>query len=218
MTQYSQKLINYLDELISKKLPELQESWIQNGHEGYYQDSVLYESVITEIVTLLLHIYGEEHPIYKKSFNTIHSPYGSFIDSIKGILIGTQQNIKNGFLDDLHDKITADIEIDFLNSSIKLFEQNQIEPAAVLACIVLEDSLKCFAEKVGEAQLRDFKLSQVAQKLLEKNHISKSTHASISSFKELRNSSLHAQWNGIDKNDLKRLFTFLPIFIEKHIG
>jgi hypothetical protein len=59
-------------------------------------------------------------------------------------------------------------------------------------------------------------LSVVAQSLLSKGVIEKSTNQSISGFKNLRNAALHAQWSEVSKESVTLLLSFLPAFIEKH--
>ena len=56
----------------------------------------------------------------------------------------------------------------------------------------------------------------VINSLLAQKAIEKSTHATLMSFRPLRNAAFHAQWHEVSLEAVMMLLMFLPIFIEKH--
>ncbi|WP_353662524.1 hypothetical protein [Hydrogenimonas sp. SS33] len=110
----------------------------------------------------------------------------------------------------------TDIKSDFLETANNLLSEGEKDPAAVLACIVLEDSLKRLAAKFDVNEAKDKELSVSACALFRAGVIEKSTNQSIQNFKNLRNASLHAQWDQVSAESVGLLLTFLPMFIEKH--
>ena len=161
-------------------------------------------------------IYGSNH-IHTKKVIT-NSNYASLdsLNHMKGILLGTKNNIENGLIDSMIENITVDIKIDFLTTAQEFAEQEHKDPAAVLACTVLEDSLKKLATKHNLNNLQSKEMSVIANSLFSNRIIEKSTKSSIFGFKDLRNAAFHAQWNEVSLETVKQLLTFLPIFLEKH--
>ena len=86
----------------------------------------------------------------------------------------------------------------------------------MLACIVLEDSLKRLAQKNDLKDALDKEMNVTAGLLFNAGVIEKSTNQSIQNFKNLRNAALHAQWDQVSGESVALLLAFLPVFIEKH--
>ena len=210
-----EKLITIIDNLL-KKFPEVEQSWYYSGIEGWFENTSAYESLMTEILSLIPHIYGFGHPNTQRVINAYNQQSLEGLRIIKGILEGTKNNIENGLLTEITENITINIKTDFLKSAQEFLENNQKDPAAILGCVVLEDSLKKLATKNKITGMQNKEMSVVANTLLSKKVIDKSTHSSILSFKNLRNAAFHAQWNERSFESVKLLLTFLPIFINRY--
>lgn len=215
METRAQKYIKQIDGLLAK-FPSVKRDWHPSTFEGFFKDTTSYEALITESYSLLAHIYGKNHPHVQRTVSAINEASLHSLEQIEGILEGTRSNLEAGLLEDLTSKILMDLKADFLSTSQQLMEEGQKDPAAVLACVVLEDSLKRLAAKHRIDSLSDKEMSVVAGSLLAKGIIEKTTNQSIQSFKALRNAALHAQWSEVSVESLKLLLVFLPPFIEKH--
>ena len=215
METRTQKLLGQIDRLI-EKFPPVKQSWFSSTMGGHFKDTVAYETLITECYQLLAHIHSSGHPSIQRTIHAINNASLYSLQQIEGILKGTKTNLEAGLLDDLTSKILIDLKADFLGTAQQLIDEGQKDPAAVLACVVLEDSLKRLAQKHGIDGLADKEMSVVAGSLLAKSIIEKTTNQSIQSFKALRNAALHAQWAEVSVESLKLLLVFLPAFIEKH--
>lgn len=215
METRTQKLVQQIDRLLLS-FPRVKESWYSSNIGGHFKDTIAYETLITECYQLLTHIHSGGHPSVQKTIHAMNDVCLRSVMQLEGILLGTKANLLAGLLDNLASKILIDLKADFLQTSQQLIEQGQKDPAAVLACVVLEDSLKRLAEKHGIEGLSDKEMSVVAGSLLSKGVIEKTTNQSIQSFKSLRNAALHAQWAEVSIESLKLLLVFLPAFIEKH--
>jgi len=132
------------------------------------------------------------------------------------LLLGTKSNLTSGLLDNLRSLVLIDIKSEFLETASHLLEEGQKDPAAVLACIVLEDSIKRLASKANLKEAQNKEMGVAAGLLLKNGVIEKSTNQSIQNFKNLRNAALHAQWDQVAAESVALLLSFLPIFIEKH--
>jgi hypothetical protein len=131
-------------------------------------------------------------------------------------LLGTKSNLIAGLLDDLRSRVLIDIKSEFLDTANQLLQEGQKDPAAGLACIVLEDSLKRLASKADVNDAKNKELGVAAGALFRAGVIEKSTNQSIQNFKNLRNAALHAQWDQVSAESVSFLMAFLPVFIEKH--
>lgn len=211
----TQKLLQQIDQLIAK-FPQIKDSWHSSNLGGHFKNTVGYESLVTECYQFLAHIHPGGHPTIQRTVYAMNNKSLHSLQQIEGIILGTKTNLSSGLLDNLTSKIIIDLKADFLHTALQLIEEGQKDPAAVLACVVLEDSLKRLAEKHSIEGLADKEMSVVAGSLLAKHIIEKTTNQSIQGFKSLRNAALHAQWAEVSVESLKMLLIFLPIFIEKH--
>jgi len=209
-----EKLLKTIDDLL-QRFPEVEQSWYHSGMEGWFRNTSAYEALMTEVLSLIPHIYGFGHPNSQRVINAYNQQSLKGLKIVKGILEGTKNNIENGLISEITENITIDIKTDFLNSAQEFIENDQKDPAAVLGCVVLEDSLKKLAKKNGIEGMQNKEMSVVANTLLSKKIIDKSTLSSILSFRNLRNAAFHAQWDEISLQSVKLLLTFLPIFINR---
>ena len=95
-------------------------------------------------------------------------------------------------------------------------EAGDKDPASVLVCCVLEDSVKRIAAKHKIEGSKNQEFSVVVNSLLAQKIIEKSTHATLFSFRPLRNAAFHAQWHEVSIEAVRVLLMFLPAFIERH--
>lgn len=207
--------IDHVDVLL-RRFPEVKSSWYSHSMGGGFRDTVSYNALITECYQLLRNVHRSNHPDVQRAVHAINGESLHDLEVIEGILIGLRNNLQNGLLDNLVRQISIDIKSDFLEAARSLLDEDQKDPAGVLACIVLEDTLKRLAKKHDIDGADGWDMSVVAQSLLSKGVIEKSTNQSISSFKNLRNAALHAQWSEVSKESVALLLSFLPAFIDKH--
>jgi hypothetical protein len=214
-----------VDELIAnteallRRFDGIESSWqYSQTMGGWFKDKEGYEALMTELISLMHHIYGDDHPHYQRIiyFHNQHSLEGLL--SSKGVLIGPIEVLKKGYLENLSKRLAVEISTDFLSAARDLAEAGEKDPAAVLACSVLEDALKRLASRNGFSELANQELSVVANSLLARKVITKTTHASVIGFKTLRNAALHAQWNEVSLEAVRLLIAFLPTFLEQHGG
>lgn len=83
------------------------------------------------------------------------------LEQIEGLPLGAKADLANGLIRDLASRIVLDIKAEFLETASALADEGHKDPAAVLACIVLEDSLKRLAAKHSIANAADKEMSVV---------------------------------------------------------
>ena len=208
-------LVAKLDELLAHIDP-LASTWWSTDMGGGFKDQSGFEALYTEAISLTAAIYGVNHPHYQRIIHFYNEGHKSALDQTEGLLIGTKKNLESGLLDDLRSRVLIDIKSDFLETAQNLLDEGEKDPAAVLACIVLEDSLKRLVEKQNVSEAKDKEMAVTAGALFKVTVIEKSTNQSIRNFKNLRNAALHAQWDQVSAESVGLLLVFLPMFIEKH--
>lgn len=215
MNQQTESLIAQIDRLVGE-FPAVKESWFSSNMVSGFRKNVEYEALITEAISLTTHIYGKSHAHVQRVVHAVNEGSLHALEQIEGVLIGTRSNLANGLLDDLTSQIVVNLKSDFLATAQELADEGQKDPAAVLGCIVLEDSLKRLAAKHSIDNASDKDMSVVAGLLLSKGVFEKATNQTIQGFKALRNAALHAQWSQVSLETVKLLLVFLPAFIDKH--
>ncbi|QLH49014.1 MAG: hypothetical protein HWD57_03895 [Candidatus Accumulibacter cognatus] len=209
-------LIARVDSILEQFTP-VDQSWkYSQSLGGWFEDKTGYESLMTETLSLLEHIYGKSHPHFQRAVYWYNQHSREGLRSIQGIVQGTRANIESGFLINLEIKITIDIKTDFLATAREFADAGDKDPAAVLASCVLEDSLKRLANRHNLEKLKNQEMSVVANGLLAEKIIEKSTLSSLLGFRNLRNAAFHAQWHEVSLESVNMLLMFLPVFIEKH--
>lgn len=216
MDRRTKIFVEKIEELLKRIRPLKSTWWSTHLGEGGFKDTVEFEAVYTEAISLLASVYGKGSVHYQRVIQFYNQGHLHALEQAEGLLVGTKGNLESGLLDDLRSRVLIEIKSDFLETARALLEEGQKDPAAVLACIVLEDSLKWLADKAEVHQAKDKEMTVTAGLLLTKGVIEKTTNQSIQNFKNLRNAALHAQWNQVSAESVKLLLAFLPIFIEKH--
>jgi len=215
MDNRTKALVEKLDELINRLGP-IKDSWHSSNMVSGFRKTVEYEAAYTEAIALVASVYSKGSPDYQRIIHFYNQASLHALEQAEGLLVGTRNNLTSGLLDDLTSRVLIDIKSDFLDIAKSLLDDGEKDPAAVLACIVLEDSAKRLARKAQLTDVLNKELGVVASRLLSAGVIEKSTNQSIQSFKNLRNAALHAQWDQVSAESVALLLAFLPMFLEKH--
>ena len=215
MDKREKAIFEKIDELLTRIKP-LKATWWSSSMGGGFTDTVEFEAIYTEAISLLASVYGQGNPHYQRIIHFYNEGHLHALEQTEGLLLGTKSNLQSGLLDDLRSKVLIDIKTDFLETAKALLDEGQKDPAAVLACIVLEDSLKRLAQKSNLKEAQEKEMNMTAGLLFKAGIIEKSTNQSIQNFKNLRNAALHAQWQQVSGESVGLLLAFLPMFIEKH--
>ena len=204
-------------EAVLAKFPAVLRSWTKGQRiSGWFTDKVGHGALSIEITNLANLIYGEGSPNAKRIIDYATASSKSHLEVAEGLLRGTISSIQSGLLTDLRTKVLLDVQEDFIAAAREAIEGGNKDVAAALLSVVLEDSTKRLAVKAGLEELTNKEYSVVVGGLFTNGVISKSTKGNLLSFKDLRNSSLHAQWHEVSKDSVNALLYFLPVFLESH--
>ncbi len=209
------KLIEQIERVLAK-FPSVAATWHSSSMVHTFRDTVAYNSLRAECIALVNYVYGAGHSQAAEFRQTIHNETLHHLQAAEGILRGAVESIRHGLLDDLRTQILLDVQGDFLSAAREALQNDAKDVAAVLSCVVLEDSVKRLAVKVGQEDLCNEEFSVVVVGLFKVGAITKSTKGAMLAYKDLRNSALHAQWHEVSSESVQGLLHFLPVFIEQH--
>jgi hypothetical protein len=192
-------------------------SWRHSANfGGAFSDELGFHSLSAEVCALADYVYGRGHEMAQSIKSTITCRTLSHLRTAQGLLQGTVSAIRSGLLKDLRTEILLDVQADFIEAARESAANGAKDVAAVLACIVLEDSVKRLATKSGKPELLNQEYSVVVVELFKAGAITKATKGVLLAQKDLRNSALHAQWHEVSLEAVNGLLYFLPTFIEQH--
>jgi hypothetical protein len=179
-------------------------------------DTVAYYALRTECIALANHVYGADHPQARQIVSTLSGTTLHHLMAVEGQLLGAIEALKHGLLKELRTQVLLDIKSDFIEAARSALDSGAKDVAAVLACAVLEDSVKRLATKAGRDDLLDREFSIVVVELFKADAITKATKGVLLSHTDLRNAALHAQWHEVSTEAVQALMYFLPVFMQEH--
>lgn len=215
MMATTESLIAQIERVLAK-FPSVEATWHSANLSSGFTNPVLFASVQTECIALAKYVYGEKHAQARVIANTISHQTLYHLKHTEGMLRGTIESLRHGLLTELRTQVLLDIQTEFVEAGVRALEEGAKEVAAVLAAIVLEDSTKRLADKVGLKEAANREFSVVVAELFKADGITKATKGILLGYKDLRNSALHAQWHEVSVESVRSLLQFLPQFMEQH--
>lgn len=214
MKYQAQSILTRIDELITNC------KRIYIG--GKYDTSVL-EDTIFGTVSILRMVYGEGteqskallqlRESYIKSSVNFRLSYSIDIKFLMlGILSTLRSDIDNGFISSIQNQAAGEIYGNFTSLAKSLVHEGHKDPAAVLACGALEDSMKKFAMKNG-LNVYEQELSGVVNALKAAGLLKGAQSGVVQSFVKLRNKIFHAQFDKVELPEIMSLISFVETFI-----
>lgn len=141
---------------------------------------------------------------------------------------GLRDNYENGFLDNLEERIVANITADYLTQVEGLLDVGQPGqydhvPAAVLCGTVLEDALRRLCERqTPQVPTRkpngDPKnLDSLIQDLQTANVFNKLKADQLRAWAKIRNSAAHGKFSEFDRNDVELMVNGVKNFLADYL-
>lgn len=189
----------------------------ESGEYGYFEeiDETLYNSWVIKSKNAIQLTFGEKSKHYD-AFNHIASNRGTYrnhVKSLKGILVGAQDDYENGYVIGQEFLIAGEIFDSLLEESKHLLNTNHKDAAAILGRVVIEDSLKRLArnENINENQ----KASILNDELKKASLYTQPQWRLIQSYLDIGNSAAHGKFQEYDSNDVKTMLEGIEMFFAK---
>jgi hypothetical protein len=209
------ELIGHVERVLAK-FPGVKATWHSSNMVSGFRDNIGFHALRSEVIAVANHVYGPGHPQAQQIVAKVSGSTLYHLEGAEGLLRGAIEALKHGLLTELRTQVLLDIKTDFLEAAQNALKSDAKDVAAVLACAVLEDSVKRLASKHHRDDLRDREFSVVVVELFKADAITKATKGVLLSHVDLRNSALHAQWHEVSKEAVQALLYLLPVFMQEH--
>lgn len=214
------KKINYLLELADKFLDSAEPSYVEVGYSQVSTTKYnpeLYAELKTSSKSLILKLYGSDHPYYLDLTASLKNFSGANIT--KGILNAVKREIEDGFIISIHDLVSSEIFTDFIEMAEYLIKENYKDPAAVIIGSVLENRLRSLASsndlEINNDNGAHKKANLLNNELYKSDVYGKLDQKSIVAWLDLRNQAAHGHYDEYNKNQVELMLNYVRDFINR---
>lgn len=204
-------------EEIIKRIDALLDQRSVSGHEAY-----------SGALSLMVLVYGagsvQVKDLSQKGESFAARFSGSGLDAnLASVATGALQNVRaeieSGLIITLQRAITGDVLADFLQLARAALSETGEEAknvSAVLAAALFEDTLRRIAVVNGISHTD--RLQDVLTALKDNGVLQGSQVGIANSYLNFRNSSLHAQWDRVERESISSVLGFVEQLLLKHFG
>lgn len=118
------------------------------------------------------------------------------------VLINLKNDIENGLVETLEDKVTAENFDDFLDHAEAYYNDKKIAQAGVIAGVVFEDTIRKICKKF-EIEISGQKLENLINSLKRENYIEKTKSFRCKVGAAVRGTAAHANWEELDEGSVR---------------
>ncbi len=218
---YYERIINRLDELISKADDVL--STKRNGGKfvGTTVDGELFQYWKTAALSFLERVFGKESTHYqsfeKNCVKSYHESSPYVVTICRGVLKGAKDDVESGYFVKVEDLVAADIFTDFLGMAEHLLENGYKDPAASLVGAVLEDGLRKISNK-NEVKLKSKEnIKSLNDKLADKGIYNRIVQREIHTWNELRDYADHGHFDEYNSEQVSSMLTGVRRFLGEYL-
>ncbi|MBF31550.1 MAG: hypothetical protein CL529_10280 [Aequorivita sp.] len=210
-------------EFVLSNAKVVSDSGQMNSYGGIEVDYSKMKGFRTSAQSLILDLFGTEHPYYTEFKNVTRDSYGSNVNSGIAIINNIKTEIENGWLTSIKGIVSAEIFTDFLEMAEHLLETDYKDPAAVMIGSVLEEHLRqlCLKNSIDieyekDGKLIPFKADRLNSELAKAGIYNKLDQKNITAQLDLRNNAAHGKYTEYDKSQVKLMFDFVFNFMTRH--
>jgi len=184
----------------------------------YIQDRVQLEAWLTKVHNIIESTFGVGRPQHQKLVELTQREisHSYQVNSIVGLLIGALDDLENGFLIGQEFIIAAEVFDAVLEQAKHLNQAGYKDPAAVLARVVLEDSLKRLAR---EESLDDsLNAARINDELRKTGKYAQPQWRLVQSWLDIGNAAAHGRFDEYSREDVERLINDVERFIAAYFS
>lgn len=206
-----QNLIIEFEEKITTKVI----AWSGSPTKTTIYDTELFQQIKSSCLSLILQIYGEEHPYYTEFMKGVK--ISSNYKTARGILRSIEIEISNDWLLSIKSLLSAEIFSDFLEMSEYLLKENYKDPAAVMIGSVLEEQLRQLSNANGnpvtDLKGKPKKANLLNAELTKLNVYNKLDEKNVTALLDLRNKAAHGKYSEYTKDQVNLMLKSVRDFI-----
>jgi hypothetical protein len=194
-----------------------------NSYGGVEVDYSKMKGFRTSAQSLILDLFGTDHPYYTEFKNVTRDSYGSSVNSGVAIINNIKTEIENGWLTSIKGIVSAEIFTDFLEMAEHLLETDYKDPAAVMIGSVLEEHLRqlCLTNSIvieyeKDGKLIPLKADRLNSELTKAGIYNKLDQKNVTAQLDLRNKAAHGKYSEYDKNQVRLMYDYVFNFMTRH--
>lgn len=183
-----------------------------------YVNLELFEQWRTRSIILIEYNFGKNSFYFENFKKQVESHRIEQIEKGVAILQAMKDDLQEGFLEDLHELIAAEVFTDFLDMADYLIEKKYKDPAVFVASCVLEDSLRRLSDKNKIVIKREDNIGSLNQKLLQGKIYNKNVFGQVQAWQKIRDSANHGKWEEYTLQDAEDLCKWVRRFVSEYLG
>jgi hypothetical protein len=177
----------------------------------------LYSEFKNSTKSLVLKLYGNEHPFYIDLNKSLTNFGGT--DNAKGILNAIKLEIKDGFILSIRDLVSGEVFSDFIEMAEYFLKEKYKDPAAVIIGSVLENRLRSLMSANNIDTLdqkgKPKKASSLNDELYKSDIYGKLDQKSIVAWLDLRNQAAHGHYSEYNQQQVEMMLNYVRDFINR---
>ena len=216
------KLLHRIEFILSNA-KIVSDSGIANEYGTIEVDYSKMKGFRTSAQSLILDLFGTDHPYYTEFKNVTRDTYNSNVNSGVAIINNIKTEIENGWLTSLKGIVSAEIFTDFLEMAEHLLETDYKDPAAVMIGSVLEEHLRqlCLTNSINieyekDGKLIPLKADRLNSELVKGGIYNKLDQKNVTAQLDLRNKAAHGKYSEYDKNQVRLMYDYVFNFMTRH--
>ncbi|MGL1887971.1 MAG: hypothetical protein OCD76_15760 [Reichenbachiella sp.] len=173
--------------------------------------------------SLILDLFGAEHPYFTEFKKVTRESYGSSVNSGVAIINNIKTEIENGWLTSMKGVFSAEIFTDFLEMAEHLLETDYKDAAAVMIGSVLEEHIRqlCLKNSIDveiekDGKMIPLKADRLNSELAKAEIYNKLDQKNITAQLDLRNKAAHGNYSEYDKSQVALMYDYVFNFITRH--
>lgn len=180
-------------------------------------DTELYAELKNSAKSLVLKLYGDQHPYYNDLNESLTNFGGA--DDTKGILNAIKHEIEEGFILSIRDLVSSEVFSDFIEMAEYLLKEKYKDPAAVIIGSVLENRLRSLMSANDlEILAPNGKLKKASlcnDELYKSDVYGKLDQKSITTWLDLRNNAAHGHYNEYNQQQVEMMLHYVRDFLNR---
>lgn len=201
---------------LEQKIGEVEKT--QRVEDGYtYVNVTAFEEWANSAMGLLQRVFGENSVHFKNFIEVYKDPSEGFafrFDRCKGIFRAAKSDYEGGYLFKIESLVSAEVIGDVLEQAQHLLDNGYKDPAAVIARVALESTLKKLCDK---NTLPKGKLDKMNADLAKAGVYNISMQKQITAWAGKGNDAAHGNWNNYKKEDVTDMINGVQRFIAENL-
>jgi hypothetical protein len=205
-----------LDKLIEQRFAELEKKAAAIPIKDYEVDCGKFHEWATNVLSLLLNVFGENRPQYQNFLNHYKSfsGYSSSFETCRGVFLKAKEDYVSGYLFSVRGFIKAEDSTDNLDQASEIIKAGHKDPACMLAGVALEITLK---ELCKRNNIPPGKLDAMNAELYKQTIYNTGMQKQVTAWAHWRNKAAHGEWSEYKETDVEDMIRGVTRFIADYL-